>query len=215
MIAQNVADYVRRTFGDEASIQITDEDILRWTNAAQREISSRNHVLKQTATADITEGINEYSIAGLPVAKIVSLRVNNRPIENRSFQQAEEYILKNDPDHTVRGIPQLWYKWGTSIFFWPMPSTTFIEGLKIHFIANPVELTTLGDTLSLPDEYFNRIIEYVLAQAYELDEDGQAHNMKLQQFNEAINTEGENNDRPQYETYGVITVLPGDDWYGY
>ena len=51
---------VRRTFGDEAGIQITQDDVIRWINDAQREAVMQNEGLLQkvgyvASTADTQE----------------------------------------------------------------------------------------------------------------------------------------------------------------
>ena len=42
---QDVANRVKRTFGDESGVQVTDDDIIRWVNDAQLEISRQNEDL--------------------------------------------------------------------------------------------------------------------------------------------------------------------------
>jgi hypothetical protein len=60
---QDVANRVRRTFGDDGGVQVTDDDILRWVNDAQLQISTDNEELLETvATADIIQGQADYSI---------------------------------------------------------------------------------------------------------------------------------------------------------
>lgn len=209
----DVAEYVKRTFGDEAAVQISDADILRWANAAQRELATRNDVLRGTATADLMQGVWEYDLSSIPIFKIHSLYVNNRPINNTSFQHAEEYILSNDPDRKATGLPTMWYKWGNTIGFWPRPDKTIAEGIKIYYVAQPAPVEEITGVLELPDEYFNRVVEYVLSQAYELDENAEVSDIKLRQFSEGLSRMAGNHDRPQNETYPTITVLEEDMWY--
>lgn len=54
---------VYRIFGDEANVQLTDEDITRWVNDAQRHIVMNNELLlKTTATANTVAGTDTYSL---------------------------------------------------------------------------------------------------------------------------------------------------------
>ena len=207
---QDIAAYVKNIFGDEAAVQITDNDILRWTNAAQRELASRNDILRGTATATVTSGVSEYDISGLNIQKIHSIYVNGRPVDNRSFQHAEEYIIGNDPDRTRKGQPIMWYKWGNTINFWPAPDNTVVDGIKIYYIAAPAVIETVNGVLEIPDEYYNRVVEYVMSQAYELDENAEASMVKLQQFSDGLSRMAGVHDRPEFETYPTITILPED-----
>lgn len=209
---QEVADYVKRSFGDEAAVQITDADILRWINAAQRELSSRNDILRGVATADLLQGVGEYDISNINIQKIHSMYVNGRTVEGMSFQHAEEYILSTDPNRERQGQPSVWYKWGNSITFWPTPDKSVNNGIKIYYIAAPQEITSTNGTLEIPDEYFNRVVEYVMSQAYELDENAEASVVKLQQFSDGLSRMAGVHDRPEFETYPIITVLPEDEW---
>lgn len=118
---KEIADYVKRAFGDESAVQISDLDILRWVNAAQRELATRNNVLRGVATTHITAGVHEYDLSGIPISKIHSLYVCGQPIDHRSFQHAEEYIISQDPERTAVGMPRIWWKWGNVIGFWPTP----------------------------------------------------------------------------------------------
>lgn len=207
---QEVADYVKRSFGDEAAVQITDQDILRWCNAAQRELAYRNDILRGTARTLLEIGEPNYDISGLSISKIHSVYVNKRPVEHRSFQHAEEYILDEDPDRIQTGQPRLWYKWGNTITFWPTPEATVEDGILIHYIAAPKEIETTTGVLEIPDEYFNRVVEYVMSQAYELDEDAQTSSLKLQQFTEGLSRMAGNHDIPQDQYYPTITILEED-----
>lgn len=209
---EEISKYVKRTFGDEADVQISDEDIIRWVNAGQRELSTRNNILRGIATADLVHQQTEYDLSGIPILKIQTLHISGKPIENRSFQHAEEYLLSADPERLQEGIPQIWFKWGNTINFWPKPDKDIPGGIKIFYIAMPSEVQAITDVLSIPDEYYNRIVEYVLSQAYELDEDPETSNLKLQQFTDGLSRNAGDHDRPQNETYSTITILPEDAW---
>lgn len=210
----DVIAYIRRTFGDEASIQVTDADIIRWTNAAQRDIVAKNKILKQVATSTLVAGQSDYDFSALPIYQIHSIYVDGHPVEARSFQNAQEYIAKHDPNRKTTGRPQVWYSWGNELTFWPTPSAEVANGIKIYYIAAPVELTATTSELSVPDEYFNRVIEFVMAQAYELDEDNENASYKHTQFSQGLDVLA-GDQQPIQKTYPLITILPEDmEYYG-
>lgn len=204
--------HVRRAFGDEASIQISDDDIIRWTNAGMREILISHKVLKQKANTAITPGQYEYDISGLGILQIQTIRVGNRPVEFRSFQEFEDYIQEHDPHRNAKGQPRIWYKWGDTIGFWPTPDASVSGNIDIYYIARPTEVQGMTDEIGLPDEYFNRLVEYVLGQAYELDEDNENSGFKLGQFRQGLDIMAGDTDRPQNNLYGFITVLEEDSY---
>ena len=209
--AQNVVDDVKRTFGDEANVQVSDSDILRWINGAQREIITQNPILRATATSDITGGVSEYALAELNILSIQSIHYKGRKLQAMSFQEAEEYIMENDPDKETTGAPMLWYEWAGSINLFPVPQDTVLAGLKIYYVKMPDEITS-ADTLQVPDLYYENIVQFVLSKAYELDEDTENSNFKIGQFNERMNTLAEKESSFQNDTYPRITILDEDAW---
>src|SRR3954468_20524112 len=59
----DVFDRVKRTFGDESSAQVTEDDILRWINDAQREAIMQNEGLNLTlGYLDLVAGQAEYNL---------------------------------------------------------------------------------------------------------------------------------------------------------
>lgn len=203
---------VKRTFGDEASIQVTDADIIRWTEAAQREILVTNQVLKAVGSTDVIGGVSEYSMDGLNILTIQSIHYNGRKLDFRTFQEAEEYITSADPQLVVAGEPILWYEWGGVINLYPVPSQDATAALKVYYIKQPDELVNSTSKLALPDIYFDRIIQYVLARAYELDEDSENSQFKLGQFSQGLDALSERENVQGTDTYPRITVLEEDMW---
>lgn len=212
---QDVFTDVKRTFGDEASIQITDADIIRWINAAQREILVQNRILRTTGTTDVVANQSEYLLQGLDIVAIQSIHFNGRRLEPKSFQEAEEYIVTGDPTTTQTGDPALWYEWGGVINLYPVPDKDSAAGLKIYYIKEPPKITDPGDILAVPNSYYENVLQFVMAKAYELDEDNENANFKLGQFTQRLGDLAEQENQPSQYTYPRITVLPEDDWYGY
>lgn len=206
--ASDVIKYVQRQFGDESGVQIKSEDVIRWINSGQTEIFRRNEPLKATSSADLVNGQHTYTFPG-GILKIQSILVNGVPVPARTYQEAEEYILSNDPNRTQTGQSQIWYEWGGDFTLWPTPDSNVVGGIVIKYIQAPTEVNTETDTLSIPDMYFNRLVEYVLSQAYELDENWNAADMKATQFGSNLESQL-NQNNVQRNTYPTITVLDED-----
>lgn len=214
-ITKKVSDvdtYVKRQFGDESGVQITTDDIVRWINAGQLEIFRRNEPIKATSTVDLGAGVDTYTFPSyfFSILKVQSLTVSGIPVEYRSFQEAEEYILSNDPNKIqTADIPLIWYEWGGEFTFWPVPAKSVTNGIKIRYIPSPQPVTALTDLLAVPDPYFNRLLEYVLSQAYELDEDWGAASAKAEQFGTNLDSQASDNS-VKTDTYPRITILVDD-----
>ena len=208
----DVATDVKRTFGDEASVQVTDSDIIRWVNQAQIEIVSKNQIL--TAVATIVGGsvANQYaySLAGLNIQAIKSIHYRGVKIDYLTFQESEEYITKDDPQHAATAaMPSFWYQWANELSFYPTPNASGDE-IKIYYYALPTTVAAVTDFLSLPDNYYSRIVEYCMSQAYEMDENFDAASSKTNRFENNLLGMLEDEDRTQQLTYSTITVRPED-----
>ncbi len=203
---QDVIDYVVRIFGDESGVQLSQTDIIRWINEAQREINRQNAVLQQVATTTLNADQSEYNLSSVspPIYEINSLLINGRRIGNISVAQAEESISLNDPENYETGAPQFWYEWANQISFWPVPNKS--GTIKIRYTAVPTDVVSGADTLSLTDEYFMDIINYVLKMAYEMDENPEMMQMKAGEFSQSLAERGEQNRNAQHMTYPTMTV---------
>jgi hypothetical protein len=205
---QNVVDYVKRQFGDESGVQITDADVIRWVNAGQDEIFRRNEPVKASSVANIVSGQHTYQFPA-DVLKVQSLLYNGKPVKVMSYQEAEEYLLDEDPNRVQTGVPEIWYEWGGDFTLWPTPDANIVGGLSIKYVKAPAAVVNVNSVLATPDVYFNRLVEFCLQQAYELDENWAAAESKAQQFGENVQQQA-GNGATQANTYPRITVLEED-----
>lgn len=191
-----VANRVKRQFGDEAGAQINDTMILDWINDGQAEIVQRTDELFQTkATASTTAGTAEYS---LPTVATNIIRMNRvfykgnsiRPI---SIQQAEELYPEKDMTPRPQGIPEAYWIWANKIIFEPAPDATGAF-LTVYFQTYPTNLAAIGDSLTLPERYHLKVVDYCIAKAAELDDDDERFLNKMAAFNADV-------DQMQQDTY--------------
>lgn len=202
----DVATQCKRQFGDESGVQLSDSDIIRWTNAAQREICSTLDIIKASGTVSLIPGTKSYAIAALKAQRINSIHVDGVKLTYVSFQDAQDLIMKSDPKGASSGMPTMWYDWAGEIYLYPIPDNTYT--LTVFYFKLPTPVTDTSSPLSLPDEYFNRIVEFVMANAYEMDEDSTLAQIKQNQFQTNLRTVRD----PELPTnsYPMITVLPED-----
>lgn len=204
----DVANEVKRLFGDPDGVQITDDDILRWTNSAQRRIVATNPILQKRVKRDIVAGQADYQFDADRVQYIQSLLYDDIPLDGLSYTEAQEYILKNLGEATAK--PLLWYQWAQTITLWPTPKDALVNGLTLDYVAIPVELTALTEDLSVPDRYFEAVVEQVMMNAHLLDEDFDAASFARSRFSESLSTLSEQENRMPLRSYPTVTVLPED-----
>lgn len=216
MNVQDVVTRVKRSFGDETGVQITDQDIIRWINDAQEEVVNANEgLMEATGTADIVQNQGEYDIPP-DFSVLRSLKFNGYRLKSLSFAEFNEYIdgYSSNPSTYGSGIPEVFMVWNNKITVFPKPSTTLTAGLSIYYIRHAPTVVNLADSLSLPLAYHNSVVNYCLQQAYELDEDYQKAQIKKGQFDETMMRLNDRNKWTSQEYYPSITVLPDDENFG-
>lgn len=190
-IVSEIVTYITRQFGDEAQIQIDEADIIRWINSGQREIISNNTSINQAvAVTDIIANKSNYPLgkdtAFAGIQNINAVLFKGTPLQASTFQEALTYNTKPDANNNS-GIPHLWYEKVGLLNLWPVPTEAVPSGLQIYFNKAPVTITATGDPVGVPDNFYNALIQYVLQQAYELDENFQAAAAKAAQFEKSVN----------------------------
>lgn len=188
----DVYNYVKRVFGDESGVQLTNDDIARWINEAQVDISKQNQVLQTTATVNVIGGTATYSLTSVTprIDSIASILLDGRRIGNLPISQAEESISLADPEGIETGAPQFWYEWAGDVTFWPKPNKNYT--MLIRYTAQPATVTTTaGDVLSVPDECFTDVCNFVLMRAYEMDENAEMMALKQAEYSTSVAERGE------------------------
>lgn len=217
MNVQDVADRVKRTFGDEGATQVTDDDIVNWVNDAQLQISVDNEeLLETTATSDIVSGQADYT-SPTNVNILRSLMYNNFRLRSLSFAEFNEYIdgfkATASQGGFGNGTPEVFMVYGGTITLFPTPNTSITGGLRIYYSRHPATITTLADSLSVPTRYHNSIVEFCLKQAYEMDENLEMAGFKKGEYAAQIQ-KLRNLEKPSSsEYYPRITTLPEDANY--
>jgi hypothetical protein len=194
----DVITFVQRQFGDESGVQVTVTDITRWVNQAQMEIVNKNPMIQATATQNTVGGQQVYSIPP-DMIQIESIMYDGNILEPSNFETIRAQL---GVDNNMPGIPLYWYLWANQIYLWPIP--TDVKVVSVNYSKTPVSVTTPADTLGLPDRYYDRICEYCMAKAYELDEDWQGHQINAQKFEDKL-LEDTNADKNMVGSWWVAT----------
>ncbi len=209
----DVSQRVRSGFGDTSGAQLGDPALLSWINDGQREIVNSNPILRASKFTDIVAGQYDYTFPNDKVLLIEAIYIDGYPITNLTPQAAREYIQKQDPNKAATAdLPEIWYERAGTITLFPKPSKTVTNGLKLEYIKNPISLTALNQTLSIPDRYFNELVNYVTAQALEMDENYDAASYKHRQFRDGLDRLYTKDTISQEATYPVVMADPMDYW---
>jgi hypothetical protein len=202
---------VRRQFGDDAGVQVTDQNIIDWINDGQDTIVNRNRILKSRSYTESIAGIAQYQFPEANIEQVETVHYDGKPLRSISFAQAEQHArLWTD---NVPSQPIVWWEWAGSFSLWPTPVDA--REIALFYTTRPLLLSTITDYLQVPDKYFQTLVQYVMQQAYELDEDWQAAQQKEQQFETNINQFGEEERTGERLTYETITDVDESEAHYY
>jgi len=204
-----VGTYVKRQFGDESGVQIQDSDIINWVNQAQDEINNANRVLTTYFETPTVPGQAEYDFPDDSILEVDSLAIDGRVLPNVPFNTAQDRLAGMDPKLEFQGRPQFWYAWGGKLTIWPIPQSAD-HTIRIYAVRRPVLITATDQVLDLPDKYFSAICQFVMTQAYEMDENFPAAQQKSSQYHEETMRLIDEERQAQNQTYPVIQVQEGE-----
>jgi len=212
MNVQEVITRVKRQFGDESGVQITDLDVFRWINDAQNDIAQEQEILETTAVTNSVAGQGSYPIPE-DIINLRAVHYKGFKLKVVSMQDYDIYVnnWQGDPNNPEQGTPEIFYVWATEIKMFPVPVESGDE-IKLYFSQFPAPINSVGDALTLPIKYHNRIVEYCLQQAYELDENFEASNLKASQMSSSLTQMAEDASWTEHAHYPMVTVLPEDAW---
>lgn len=213
MLVSDIATRVKRQFGDEVGAEITDVDIIRWVNDAQKEIAIKNDLLQIKATLTTVVGTAEYSLP-TGILTLRSVKYQGRGLNAMTLKEADDFIYDTDAADSS-GIPSAYWVYAGKLVLYPTPQTASTTDISIYYSRVPVEVTLVGDTPELPIQYHTRIVEYCIAQAHELDDNSNAYDAKMGQFTAGVNALKDNLTWTQRDQYPSITVSLDDagEWY--
>lgn len=198
MNVSDVMTRVRRTFGDQDDIQITGDDIMRWINDGQREMTMQlPDLLMSVGYLDTVVGQLRYTLPDdlLTLNNVYTREAANTAYYAMKWMSEAEFVQKldgwdGDPNNYPygNGIPMVYVKEGlNTLVVFPAPQASLTQGLKLTYARKSVDVTADTDPLDIPDYLHNTLVAYCLVQAYELDEDWESVQMKAQQFQNDIN----------------------------
>ena len=207
---EEVAEAVKRQFGDESGVEITDADIARWVDDAQREIMLNNPDINAAMTQiNVIEGQTAYPI-GQHIPDIFSIQAvhyDGQFIEHYTFVEAQKYIISKRAES---GPPLLWFERSGVINLYPKPMESLDLGLTVFYNKVPQRVGgSLNSQLSVPDSYFKSVVDFCLTQAYMLDENPQLAAVTDGSFSQGMMLRANKSDQNS-NTYPTITFMPED-----
>lgn len=171
---------IKRTFGDEASIQVSESDIIRWINDAQKEAVQQTEglLMKDGFVASVANQ-KEYS---LPSDLFTLHHVYYRDTATAPYYALKWLGLKDFSEFldgwdgaSIVSYPMVYTSQESAkLTLFPEPEASVANGIKLIYAHYAPTLTTSSDPLGLPPYLHNYIVRYCLMEAYKMDEDWEA-----------------------------------------
>jgi len=194
---------VQRQFGDDVQSQITTDDIVRWVNDACIEIANDASVtsVMQRGRTSVLANQSEYALPA-DLLKLRSVRVNGMKLRGTTYEQiSEAYEAEGNPD-------SYWVLEG-KLYLFPVP-TSDLGTMDVYYVKAPDKLDANATDREpdVPKIYHNRIVEYCIAQAAELDDDLDHYNLKMAQFRDGVSRSRGDSENPEGDGfYPSITYV--------
>jgi|SRR5882724_1431782 len=216
MIVSDITTRVRRIFGDEAAVQVTDDDIVRWINDGQIEIIKHNDgALQKTNLIDLVTGQAQYTLpTDLMILRSLRYKYSDMlsfcALKYKSMAQFDEAIDGWDGTMFSTGHPQFFTMYEGKAMLFPIPDQSLVSGIKVLYNQKPADVVNQSDTLALPLIYHNTIVKYCMWQASLLDEDNDPALMYAADFKSDSDLLRTRETTEATATYPVITVRDCD-----
>lgn len=216
MIVSDIILRVRRTFGDEAAVQVQDADVIRWINDAQIEIVKNNDgALQKIAFINLVADQSTY-VLPTDLFLIRALRYKYTDMQSfssikyKNMQEFDDSIDGWDGSVFGSGSPMYYTMFEGKAILFPPPNVSVTNGLKVLYSKQPTDVVLTSDALSLPLIYHNTVLKFCMLQASLLDEDLEPATLYRAQFAEDMDKLQLRESNEGTATYPTITTLEYD-----
>lgn len=216
MNVTDIVTSVRRTFGDEAAVQVKDEDVIRWINQGQVEIvKSNDGALQKSGFISLIADQSTYSLpADLFILRSLRYKYTDMlsfsNIRYKNMQEFDDSVEGWDGSAFGSGSPVYFTVFENKAILFPPPNISVTNGLKVLYNQQPTDVTGLLDNLALPLIYHNTVLKFCMMQASLLDEDLDPAVLYKNDFMSDMDMLRTRESQEATATYPVITVLEYD-----
>jgi hypothetical protein len=200
---------VKSQFGDTGNVQINDALILRWINNGQRDIAKSNPWNEQVFTTNLLADQAVYDLNVLMGANRVqsysSIVADNEVVQVIPWAEYLSTIASRPTPSAGDRVVMYASEYGGKLTLWPAPASSVVSGLTIYYVAWPDDLAAIGDTLTVPDRFYNALSDYVFSRALQLDENFEAAAALQESHDRAVAAELQRDKMDPTDYYPSIT----------
>lgn len=139
--------------------------VKRWLNEAAAKVANALRLpttdVKGTPIA-LVAGTQTYTLTS-SMNRIDSIVLNGRNLIELDINELDEF------DTAARGTPTHWAIYGNELTFWPTPSAAVSP--TVRYQNDQSQMSGDTDTLTVPDEYADVLVNYAKAKAFAAEDD--------------------------------------------
>lgn len=221
MTVQDLRDYVRVSL-DVDEEELPDTLVDAWGQEAQARVILAIpswHALQANYTLVCTPAVQAYDFTTFSVpdtvAEVLGVEDDNRILQPMSHNRAVERFV-----NLSTGRPYVFSIYGDLLYLWPSPGEA--RTYQIRALREAQIVFGPADTPDSPPEFHSLIGEYMLARAYEQQDDEIMSQQKFARFEQTLGMLAKNTNRS--ERAGVRALgrtqisntfpgFPGRNWY--
>ena len=193
MLVATALTRIKRQFGDEYGTLLDDTDIFGWFHEGQLDI------IRTTGCNDTTVS---NTVASYPLAIPSPIRVKRVSISGIALTPSsiDEIDLLGQSDEAT-GAVQYWYLQNGQLILWPTGSTPTSTPVNLVYSKVPVEITSSGDSFSIPEVYHEDLVRFCMSRAHNRNRNFDAEKMDIEAYSSNISkriSEAQASDVPLY-----------------
>ncbi len=179
---------VQREIGDQGSIFVNSDDVIRWANAGVVEIIRKAELDNYVQSViPIALGDSSLTISAGSILNIEFIRIGTKVLTEATFTELESLHPGFDLDND-EGEPQ--YYWVTDnsgeISFYPKADAVYNALCRASILPPAYTLTTDLLTVGIPDSYKYDLLRFVMMRANNRRQDHQSAEAAKEEFNNNI-----------------------------
>ena len=198
---------IKRQFGDEYDVIITNSDIYGWIHDAQLDIIRRTGVNEQTVVT---------TVGAFPVSVPDQITIKRVSIDNKAltYVSREEFDLIGLSTNLSPETPKYWFRNGDTVRLYPQkPGDT--TAITIHYAKVPPLLTGAGgEVLAVPESYHTDILHYCLARAHNKNENWTGERQEMDYYERNVGNRMSEASSPDTGLYKLPDPMDFDLYYG-
>jgi len=187
---------IKRQFGDEYNVVITNDDIYGWIHDSELDI------IRTTGCNDISITVTASSF---PSNVPASVNIKRISIDGKALT----YIARDELDllglsTAAVGGPKYWYKERTSVVLWPTTAGDTTQVIITYNKTPSMMVDPEGtNTFTVPEVYHDDVVKYCIGRAHNKNNNLQAEKMQMDLYDRNLNIRRDEAQNADVTTYKI------------